>query len=369
MAIETLSPELKNWYKDSLQELLFRLDGNLYGRRAAGSVYRNELEEILCSRVDPQRYAFTRGEKDPCVFRCDKSGVILIHHIDDVRRAGPKEAVNHLVEVEMPKHCEVQAGELESEGTAVEYLGRTKVRTKDAIITIPDEKHIKAVIAAAGISARDRSEVPSKQLKNLLETEPLGEADAKLYRSAVGSAIYLSLDRREIQYAVKEAARHMSQPRKCDMQAVKTLAANLQSHPHVGRVTTCDHNCSSEWPCELYSHSDWAGCLETRRSTDCYIAIIMVCGAIVACGSQTQPGLPAAIFLKELITRDFGQQCGKPRLWTDSSSAMQASKRIGPGSKLRHLEVCEFYVQLCSPSRWLWAKSRASPNTQRVERK
>ena len=75
--------------------------------------------------------------------------------------AGPKEAVNHLVEVEMPKHCEVQAGELESEGTAVEYLGRTKVRTKDAIITIPDEKHIKAVIAAAGISARDRSEVPN----------------------------------------------------------------------------------------------------------------------------------------------------------------------------------------------------------------
>ena len=24
---------------------------------------------------------------------------------------------------------------------------------------------------------------------------------------------------------------------------------------------------------------------------------------------------------------------------------MQASKRIGPGTKLRHLEVCEFYVQ------------------------
>ena len=204
--LETLSPELKNRYiyKDSFKQIFFfRLDGDLYGRRTAGSVYRNELEETLCSRVDPQRYAFTRGEKDPCVFRCDKSGVILIHHIDDIRRAGPKEAVNRLVEVEMPKHCEVQAGELESEETAVEYLGRTKVRTKDAIITIPNEKHIKAVIAAAGISARDRSEVPSKQL-NLLETEPLGEADAKLYRSAVGSAIYLSLDRREIQYAVKQ---------------------------------------------------------------------------------------------------------------------------------------------------------------------
>ena len=52
----------------------------------------------------------------------------------------------------------------------------------------------------------------------------------------------------------------------------------------------------------------------------------------------TQPGLPAT-------SLDFGQLCGKPRLWTDSSSAMQAAKRIGPGAKLRHLEVCEFYVQ------------------------
>ena len=184
------------------------------------------------------------------MFRCAKSRIILIHHIDDIRLAGPKEALEHFVDIEMPKHCEVQAGELESEGTAVEYLGRTKVRTKDAIITIPDEKHVKAVIAAAGISAKDRSEVPSKQL-NLLETEPLGEADAKLYRSAVGSAIYLSLDRREIQYAVKEAARHMSQPRKCDMQAIRTLASYLQSHPHVGRVTTCDREESQkEWQVE-----------------------------------------------------------------------------------------------------------------------
>ena len=258
--LETLSPELKEWYKESFKELFFRLDGNLYGRRTAGSVYRNELEEILCSKVDPQRYSFSRGEKDPCVFRCDKSGIILIHHIDDIRMAGPKEAVNHLVEVEMPKHCEVQAGELESEGTAVEYLGRPKVRTKDAIITIPDEKHIKAVIAAAGISARDRSEVPSKQL-NLLETEPLGEADAKLYRSAVGSAIYLSLDRREIQYAVKEAARHMSQPR------------NVTCKPSRPLRHTCSraHMLAESQPViPTVAQSGHANCIATRIGPDAW---------------------------------------------------------------------------------------------------
>ena len=32
-------------------------------------------------------------------------------------------------------------------------------------------------------------------------------------------------------------------------------------------------------------------------------------------------------------------------MWTDSSSALQAGKRIGPGTKLRHLDVSEFYIQ------------------------
>ena len=34
-----------------------------------------------------------------------------------------------------------------------------------------------------------------------------------------------------------------------------------------------------------------------------------------------------------------------PRLWSDSSTGIMAAKRIGPGSKVRRLEVCEFYVQ------------------------
>ena len=56
-------------------------------------------------------------------------------------------------------------------------------------------------------------------------------------------------------------------------------------------------------------------------------------------------GAREAIFLYELATKDFGLSVAKPKLWTDSSAALSASKRVEPGSKLRHLEVCEFYVQ------------------------
>ena len=261
----------------------------------------------------------------------------------------PADVLADLFEKEFPKYCEVQAGELEKEGTAVEFLGRTKIRTKDAIVTVPDAKHRKAIIAAAGITAKDRSEVPSKQL-DLMRVAPLDDEQA----------IYLSADRRDIQYATKELARRMSSPRQCDMLAAKTLAAYLQSHPHIVRLVPTHSPNGDPWQIESYTDSDWAGCLETRRSTDCHV--IMVQGVIVQVTTQTQPGLPATsspdaelrgvsrtaretIFVRELLEKDFGITCAKPRLWTDSSSAMQASKRIGPGTKLRHLEVCEFYVQ------------------------
>ena len=144
-------------------------------------------------------------------------------------------------------------------------------------------------------------------------------------------------------------------------QRIGALASYLQSHPHVIRVISTDKgDKEGPWEVGAYSDSGWAGCFETRRSTDSHV--ILVQGAVVQVTTQTQPQLPATsspdaelrgvsrsawetIFVRELLENDFGISCSKPRLWTDSSSAMQASKRIGPGTKLRHLEVCEFYVQ------------------------
>ena len=52
-----------------------------------------------------------------------------------------------------------------------------------------------------------------------------------------------------------------------------------------------------------------------------------------------------AIFLYGLATEDFGLEVAIPRIWSDSSGGISAAKRIGPSAKLRHLDVCEFYVQ------------------------
>ena len=148
----------------------------------------------------------------------------------------------------------------------------------------------------------------------------------------------------------------MSKPRECDWQSARALGKYLNAHPNLVRVRAV--NAQADDGClqlEILADSDWGGCPETRRSTDGRIAYLA--GPIVAGTTQTQPGLPAtsspdasraareAIFPEGLISKDFGLQIEIPRLWTDSSTAIIAAKRIGLGSKLRHLEVCEFYLQ------------------------
>ncbi|CAJ1362823.1 unnamed protein product, partial [Effrenium voratum] len=254
--------EDQHWLRDNFADLVFRLDGNLYGRRTAGSVYRDELEEILCQRLAPA-FQFKRGGRDPCVYRCDKTQITLLHHVDDGRCAGPTAMLNRLIDEIIP----LQAWPLECEGIAVEILGRTKTRLKDAILT--------ALI---------------RNTPDLSRTDALDNIWAARYRSAVGSAIYLSSDRREIAFATKELARHMASPRQCDWECTVVLGRFLQSHPDYVRVTALD---ASAHDGEM----------------------------------------------------DFGLEVAIPRIWSDSSGGISAAKRIGPSAKLRHLDVCEFYVQ------------------------
>ncbi|CAE7413014.1 RE1 [Symbiodinium sp. CCMP2592] len=340
-------PEQQPNLWESFDQMLFRLDGNLYGRRTAGSVYRDELEELLCVKLkETGRYDFRRGVKDPCVYRRLKTGIVIVHHIDDGRCAGDAAALDRLLDEDLCAHCEITTGPLEAEGVSVEVVGKTKTRLPGCILTAPDPKHAENIIKALGLKPGEKSPVPSRK-PDLSDTTPLEAGDAARYRLAVGSGIYLSAHRRDIHYAVKELARHMSAPRRCDMNQAQMLGRYLKQNPSLVRVTALDPG----------AHD---GTLQLSFVTA--IGQAALGGAVVTTATQTQPGLPAtsspdaelrgisracreALFVHELATLDFGLEVEIPRIWSDSSTGITAAKRIGPGTKLRHLDVSEFYVQ------------------------
>ncbi|CAE8663765.1 unnamed protein product [Polarella glacialis] len=308
------------------KDIVMRLDGNLYGRRTAGAVYRHELEEILTNRLKDQGYAFVRGQKDPTTYSCQITQIWLLHHIDDFRAIGPPEALLKLFKDEgLAKHLDLKRGDLESLETMVEVLGRRKLRSEGMIATIPDNKHCENILRVLRLEGKDAKAhgLPSQPRdKTGTGADELSPEQASKYREATGSAIYLSLDRRDLQFAVKELARHMAVPLQCDWQALKQLGRYLLSG-EMARVT-------------LVSDEDL--------------------------GCQTQPGLPATsssdaelrgmsraarelYFVAQLATIDFAIPVQTPSLFADSSVGLAISRKLGPGNKLRHLEVCYFLVQ------------------------
>ncbi|CAE8740486.1 unnamed protein product, partial [Polarella glacialis] len=349
--------------------VVWRLDGNLYGRRTAGAVYRHELEEILTNRLKDQGYAFVRGQKDPTTYSCQITQIWLLRRIDNFRATGPPEALLKLFRDEgLAKHLDLKRGDLESLETMVEVLGRRKLRSEGMIATIPDNKHCENILRVLSLEGKDAKAhgLPSRPRdKTGTGADALSPEQASKYREATGSAIYLSLDRRDLQFAVKELARHMAVPLQCDWQALKQLGRYLLSG-EMARVTLvsdedrADYNSGRGLSLVAYSDSDWAGCPETRRSTDC--VCINIGSSVLQVGCQTQPGLPRTsssdaelrgmsraarelYFVAQLATIDFAIPVQTPSLFADSSVGLAISRKLGPGNKLRHLEVCSSLVQ------------------------
>ena len=345
------------------EHLVWQVDGNIYGRQPAAASYRDRLEDILLNKLPKDQYSFKRGKLDACIYKCKLTGIVLIHHIDDFDICGPEEMTNDLLLVQLPKNgCKVKVGEYEYPGrgsqTSTEYLGRTKINTENAVITKPNKKHIDYILTCLGLEEAKPSPVPGRKLE-LKNDQLLNEEDKALYASCVGSAIYLSQDRADIKFSVKELARRIREPRVCDMQNLKILGRYLQGTKDLGHVSVADARTDDSIDLHCYCDSDWAGDEESRKSTSG--EILFLGGTAVECNSHTQPGTPAtssgeaeiralnhcalsALFIRNLAQEDFGMTVNVPRLWCDSSAALQAAKRIGVG-KMRHIEIAHLVIQ------------------------
>ena len=94
--------------------------------------------------------------------------------------------------------------------------------------------------------------------------EPVEAGEATRYRALVARLNYLALDRPDIQYAVKEAAKWMSAPCAPHWKLLRRLGRYLKGAPTAAQVFVWQDD-----PAELVSYvdCDWAGDRATRKST------------------------------------------------------------------------------------------------------
>ena len=102
-------------------------------------------------------------------------------------------------------------------------------------------------------------------------------SEATTFRSMAARAIFLALDRADIQFAVKEIARRMARPRWGDWALLKRFARYLVTAPRCVTHFAWQH---PQPIVDVLVDADWAGCKETSRSTS---------GGAVTVGWRTNP--------------------------------------------------------------------------------
>nr|GEV06806.1 hypothetical protein [Tanacetum cinerariifolium] len=89
------------------------------------------------------------------------------------------------------------------------------------------------------------------------------DVDLYLYRSMIGSLMYLTASRPDIMFAVCACARHQLTPKECHLHVVKRIFIYLKGHPKLGLWYP------KESPFDLvaYSDNDYGGATQDRKST------------------------------------------------------------------------------------------------------
>nr|GFC57773.1 hypothetical protein [Tanacetum cinerariifolium]GFC57790.1 hypothetical protein [Tanacetum cinerariifolium] len=89
------------------------------------------------------------------------------------------------------------------------------------------------------------------------------DVDLYLYRSMIGSLMYLTESRPDIMFAICACARHQVTPKEYHMHEVKRIFRYLNSHPKLGIWYPKD----SPFDLVAYSDSDYGGATQDRKST------------------------------------------------------------------------------------------------------
>ena len=188
------------------------------------------------------------------------------------------------------------------------------------------------------------------------EEEDDVELDAKhttMYRAAAARGNFLSQDRFDTKFAVKELSRRMAKPRNKDWRKLIRLAKYL-----IGRERFVVDFLYQESinKIDVWTDTDYAGCRETRKSTSG--GVIMLGKHIIKGWSATQKVIAlssgeaeyygcvkgsAEAIGSQSILADMGVNV-RIRLSEDSTAAKGIADRTGLG-KVRHIEVNQLWLQ------------------------
>ncbi|GJZ45647.1 putative ribonuclease H-like domain-containing protein [Tanacetum coccineum] len=202
---------------------------------------------------------FQRGKIDKTLFiKRHKGDIFLIQvYVDDIIYGSTKKEL--CIAFEKLMHEKFL---MSSMGELTFFLGLHVKQKKDSIF-ISQDKYVAEILKKFRFTEVKTESTPMETQKPMLKDKYGEEVDVHMYRSMIGSLMYLTSSRPDIIFVVCAYARYQVNPKVSHLYAVKRIFRYLKGQPKLSLWYPKD----SPFDLVAYTDSDYAGASLDRKST------------------------------------------------------------------------------------------------------
>ncbi|GJX91087.1 hypothetical protein Tco_0344413 [Tanacetum coccineum] len=233
------------------------------------------------------------------------------------------------------------------------FLGLQVEQRKDGIF-LSQDKYVSEILKKFRFSSVKTASTPMETHKSLATNPAEPDVDVHLYRSMIGSLMYLTSSRPDIMFAVCACSRYQVQPKASHMHAVKRIFRYLKGQPTLGLW----YPKSSPLDLIAYSDSDYGGAIIDRKSTTggcqflgCRLVSWQCKKQTIIATSTTEAEYIAAsnccgqvLWLQNQLL-DYGYNFMKTKIHIDNESTICVIKNPVAYSKIKHIKIRFHFIR------------------------
>ncbi|GKD89674.1 retrovirus-related pol polyprotein from transposon TNT 1-94, partial [Tanacetum coccineum] len=293
---------------------------------------------------------FSKGSVDPTLFiRREGNELILVQiYVDDI-----------IFAASTPELCDLFAKIMCSKfkmsmmGKISFFLG-LQISQSPRGIFINQSKYALESLKKYGYESCDPVDTPMVEKSKLDEDKEGKAVDPSHYRGMIGTLLYLTASRPDLQFAICMCARYQARPTEKHLNAVKRIFRYLKGTVHRGLWYPKD----SSFALTAFADADHAGCQDTRRSTSGSIQLLG--DRLVSWSSKRQKsaaissteaeyialsGCCAQVLWMRSQLTDYGFGFNKIPMYCDNKSAIALCCNNVQHSRSKHIDIRFHFIK------------------------
>ncbi|GKC39823.1 putative ribonuclease H-like domain-containing protein, partial [Tanacetum coccineum] len=287
-------------------------------------VYQMDVKNAFLYAIIDKKNGYRRGTIDKTLFiKKDKNDIMLVQvYVDDIIFGSTKRFWCDEFEALMKSRFQMS-----SKGELTFFPG-LQVKHKEAGIFICQDKYVVEILKKFDFVSVNTASTPIETQKSLTKDEETADVDVHLYRSMIGSLMYLTASRPDIMFTVCACSRLQVTPKTSHLNDVKRIFSDY-ARANLDRKSTT-RGCQFlgrrliSWQCKKQT------IVATSTTEAEYVAAANCCGQVLWIQNQML---------------DYGFSFMNTKIYTDNESTICIVKNPIFYSKTKHIEIWHHFIR------------------------